>query len=87
MYQVYLHSVVAVLLLGGAMSEQSIHCKSGWQGASMEVAENGTLTNCQEKEVLRYGSMKVLKFKVNRTLLKSKIPCPKKAIKIGFQYH
>ena len=87
MYQVHVYSVVAVLVLGGAMSKHSIYCNSGLQGSSMELAENGTLTHCQGLEVLRYGSMEVLKFKLNRTWLESKTPFLEMAFDVNKKSH
>ena len=82
MHQVYAYTVIAIWVLDSVIGQISTHCKSGLHNDGMELAENGALTNCREMELLRNGSMEVLKFKVNQTWLKSKNPYLKIAFNV-----
>ena len=58
------------IVTGGLLT----NCQSKLHDTEIELEEDGSLTNCVEQKLFRNRSMSVLRFKVNSTLLESKIP-------------
>ena len=58
------------IVTGGLLT----NCQSKLHDTGIELEEDGSLTNCFEQKLFRNRSMSVLRFKVNSTLLESKIP-------------